>query len=411
MSARFEPHTSEGAVHTYRRMLVLDDDAGVSRTVVLMAKRLGIQAEACSTLATFEEKLLSFQPDVLLIDLMMPDVDGIDAISRIRPHCEAPIYVMSGADKRTYEASRGVLRSSTVPIAGFLHKPFSVGELRDTLNRASEEEAASYPVRRDSYVAAALSPVELEDFARRGKMVPFFQPIMDATTRSLKGFEALLRVDGQGESALPAACFEHLANDKTLSALVTDVVIERSLRFLTSVSSDAEPTISINVFARDAVADGFREYLVEKCSLLKVAPARVILELSEATICECNEADMRNLTQLRLAGFGLSIDDFGTGNSSLSRLAKLPCSELKIDKSFCLGLPESDSAEAIIEACLGIARKLDMMVTAEGIESGEVADILTKMGCDALQGYYFGPAMPDVVAADWMKRGCPLVGG
>ncbi len=409
MSGLPKPPTDNEWNATSRKMLILDDDAGVSRTVAQMAKSLGVQVQACATLAEFEAALPIFRPDILLIDLMMPEIDGIEAIGRIRPLCDAPIYVMSGADKRTYEASREVLRLSNVPIAGFLEKPFSLAQLRATLMQSQETVVPSEPIAARE-TAERLSPSMFADLAGRGKVVPFFQPIIDARTRSLKGFEALLRVEGQCESRLPSEYFDHLANNDVLSMLVTDVVIERSLRFLADIGAKSDVSLSINVFGTQAVADGFRECLAEKCLAFGIAPSRIILELSEATICDFDETEMRKMTQLRLAGFGLSIDDFGTRHSSLGRLASLPFSELKIDKSFCLALPESHSAEAIIEACISIARKLEMNVTAEGIESSEIADIVTRMGCDALQGHYFGQAMPIQEAIQWVDHGCPFPG-
>jgi EAL domain-containing protein (putative c-di-GMP-specific phosphodiesterase class I)/FixJ family two-component response regulator len=408
LSGSPEAHTQAPPDLPARRLLVLDDDADVRRTVALMGTRLGAEVQACSTLAEFEAVLWTFVPDILLIDLMMPDVDGIDVVTRLGPICDAAIYVMTGADKRTFEASREVLRKSEVAVAGFLHKPFSAAELRGAL------EGATGTIARDAQPVAAkpkftlLSAAELEKSARRGDVGPFFQPIFDAPTRRLKGFEALLRIEGQSSAYFASEYLDHLVKDDVLSTFITDVVIERSLRFLASLAAAPDLTMSINIFGIHAVTDGFRERLIESCALHGIAPRRIMLELSEAAVCELGEKELRKITQLRLAGFGLSIDDFGTGNSSLGRLASLPFSELKIDKSFCLALPESESAEAVVEACLGLARKLDMKVTAEGVETGEVAAILTRMGCDALQGHFFGRAMPGSDVIDWMGRGCPL---
>lgn len=388
-----------------RRMLILDDDADVRRTVTLMGVRLGAQVEACSTLAEFEAALWTFVPDILLIDLMMPEVDGIDVVSRVGPVCDALIYVMTGADKRTCEASREVLRKSGIPIAGFLHKPFSAGELRQALEISTQATAkATRPAATRSKIEL-LSPVELENSARRGEVGPFFQPIFDAASRRLKGFEALLRVEGQSSAYFAPEYLDHLVNDDLLSTFITDVVIERSLRFLASLADSPDLSMSINIFGVHAVADGFRERLIESCAVNGIVPARIILELSEAAVCDLGEEQLRKITQLRLAGFGLSIDDFGTGNSSLGRLASLPFSELKIDKSFCLLLPDSEPAEAVVEACLGLARKLDMKVTAEGVETGEVAAMLTQMGCDSLQGHYFARAMSGNDVVRWMNSG------
>ena len=404
MSGRPESRADEG--YPARRLLVLDDDTAVRDTIALMAKRLGAEVRACSSLAEFEALLASFAPDLLLIDLMMPEVDGIDVIARLGPHCQAAIYVMTGADKRTFEASRGVLQAARAEIAGFLHKPFSARELRQVLERASIALPDASPRLLRDRSADLLSPGEFEGAARSGQIGPYFQPIFYADGLRLKGFEALLRISGHSAGYFAPQYLEQLVHDDDLSTFVTDIVIEKSLEFLADLTAP-DLSISINIFGVHAVADGFRERLVERCAHYAIAPSRVTLELSEATLFEFDERDFRKVTQLRLAGFGLSIDDFGTGNSSLGRLASLPFSELKIDKSFCLALPGSESAEAVIEACLGIARKLDMTVTAEGVEDGEIAVRLAGMGCHALQGHFFGQAMPAGVATQWVRSGCP----
>lgn len=410
MSGLPDARTDDKSGFIYRKMLILDDDAGVGRTVSLMARRLGLRVEACSTVIEFEAKLSAFKPDVLLIDLMMPGVDGLDAIARIRPVCNAAIFIMSGADKRTCEASRDVLRSASAQIEGFLHKPFSVTELAQALSQPRVKSLDFLETADWKEETEFLDATNFEKLVKQGEVTSFFQPIFHAKDQSLKGFESLLRINGYSKSKFPKKYFEYLKNNSHLSAIVSDIVICQSLQFLASLSPEADISISINVFGMDAVANGFRERLIDNCALFGVAPQRVILELSEGTLCEFNEGDMRKITQLRLAGFGLSIDDFGTQNSSLRRLADLPFSELKIDKSFCLALPASEPVEAIVEACLGIAHKLGMEVTAEGVETGEVAEMLTRMGCDALQGYYFGQAMPPAQAAMWFGMGCPLPG-
>lgn len=125
-------------------------------------------------------------------------------------------------------------------------------------------------------------------------------------------------------------------------------------------------------------------------------------------MCSLKEDELRKITQLRLAGFGLSIDDFGTGHSSLERLAGLPFSELKIDKAFCLALPQSQSAAAVIEACISLAARLDLKVTT-GVETEEVAAVVASIGCDTLQGHLFGQAMSGEMVSQGLTRSSPSV--
>jgi EAL domain-containing protein (putative c-di-GMP-specific phosphodiesterase class I)/FixJ family two-component response regulator len=393
-----------------RRMLILDDDPTVLRTIELMARRIGVVARTYSTLADFEALLAPFDPDVLLIDLMMPDLDGIDVVSQVGPKTRATIIVMSGADKRTYEASRDVLTSSNAKIVGFLHKPFGTTDLAEVLSEAPTKarlHSAAGP--RSESMSEVLSPKNFKEAVREGRIEPFYQPIFHADGRGLKGFEALARVKGSQASSFAPEYLDQLVADDRLSAELTELVIERALEFMASLRANDDLSISINIFGIHAIADGFRERLVRRCTKHGIARHRVILELSEATIFDLNEHQLRKVTQLRLAGFGLSIDDFGMGNSSLGRLAHLPFSELKIDKAFCLAMPQSESASAVIEACLGIAARLDMKVTAEGVETGEAAELLARMGCDALQGHQFGQAMSAETVLCWLNEVSPRV--
>jgi EAL domain-containing protein (putative c-di-GMP-specific phosphodiesterase class I)/ActR/RegA family two-component response regulator len=389
---------------TRRRLAILDDDQSVLRTVGIMARRLGLEVMTCQTLRELEAVLKTFKPDALLIDLMMPDSDGIDAVRQIGPLPAGSLYVMSGADKRTFDASREVLASCGVKIAGFLHKPFRAADLARALT-GSVGPTLLPPIdvrpRESNHV---LSPAEFQLAVLAGRIEPNYQPIFNCDGRTLKGFEALARVKGMAISSFAPAYLDQLATDPWLAEKLTDLVIEHAFKFLGDLPNGHDRlSISINVFGEYAVANGFREAIVEQCARYGIARSRVILELSEAAIFNLNDDELRKITQLRLAGFGLSIDDFGTGHSSLGRLASLPFSELKIDKTFCLALPQSQPAAAVIEACLGLAARLDMTVTAEGVENEEVAAVLASMGCDALQGHLFGRAMPAEEVTHWLR--------
>jgi len=109
--------------------VVLDDDPAILRTIGSLAGRMGAEVIACSSLADFEGALAIAAADTILIDLMMPEIDGLDVLSRLDPIPGAAIHVMTGADRRTIEASREVLAASAIEIAGFLQKPFAASDL------------------------------------------------------------------------------------------------------------------------------------------------------------------------------------------------------------------------------------------------------------------------------------------
>ena len=108
--------------------------------------------------------------------------------------------------------------------------------------------------------------------------------------------------------------------------------------------------------------------------------------------------------RLRLKGFGLSVDDFGTGYSSLAQLSQIPFTELKIDRGFVIGSPKLPRKRAVIEASIDLARKLDLQVVAEGVETMDEWKLLAALGCDVAQGYLISPAVPGESMADAVRN-------
>ena len=135
-----------------------------------------------------------------------------------------------------------------------------------------------------------------------------------------------------------------------------------------------------------------------------IDPDNLILEVTESGVFE-NLADaMDNLLRFRVKGYALSIDDFGTGHSTLSQLHDLPFNQLKIDKSFVDGIGRSTQSEAIVASTIDLAHRLGMEVVAEGVEDAKQIDFLRAQGCDQLQGYYFAKPMNAADVSLWRRR-------
>jgi len=397
---------SDSAVRPVR-VLVLDDDENLLSTLKRMGRAAGARVHTRSSWHGFEKALEEFDPDILLVDLMMPDKDGIDVLELVSTKNDLLCYIITGADTRTLEASLEVLSSTGAKVAGSLRKPFSLSSFRDLLEAPQLKRVPAEAEREIAPKRNILTPDQFKKAVRDRKVDPFFQPIFYADGRGLKGFEALARVRDEGSSFFAPEYLNQLVHDGPLSMLLTESIISKALAFLASLKAHPELSLSINIFGFHATSDGFREGLVHQCASYGIAHERVILELSESTVFRLTTDDLRKITKLRLAGFGLSIDDLGTGDSSLGRLANLPFSEMKIDKSFCMTILQSDTARAVVEACLGLAQRLKMEVTAEGIENEEIARLLRSMGCNALQGHYFGQALHRDRVKAWIDAGCP----
>jgi EAL domain-containing protein (putative c-di-GMP-specific phosphodiesterase class I) len=118
-------------------------------------------------------------------------------------------------------------------------------------------------------------------------------------------------------------------------------------------------------------------------------------------------ASLDLLTRLRMKGFRLSIDDFGTGYSSMMQLARLPFSEIKVDKSFVMTLPASDESRAVVRSIIELGHSLGMVATAEGVESEAILDFLNSAGCDLAQGYHIARPMTERGVERWLQQRRP----
>lgn len=130
-------------------------------------------------------------------------------------------------------------------------------------------------------------------------------------------------------------------------------------------------------------------------------PSMIVLELTESALMGSITTSLDILTRLRLKGFQLSIDDFGTGFSSLSLLHKVPFTELKIDQSFVANMQHDNESRAIVDTCIMLGHKLNMEIVAEGIEDKETWQLLLDAGCDIGQGYFIAKPMPESAFAHW----------
>ncbi len=132
------------------------------------------------------------------------------------------------------------------------------------------------------------------------------------------------------------------------------------------------------------------------------------VELVESSLVEGRAAVLSNLAELRSMGIHVSIDDFGTGYSSLSYLKRLPIDCLKIDRSFTQGVPRDSNDAAICTAIIAMARSLNLSVVAEGVETRDQADFMSRNGCLVAQGFYFSRPMSTVDCAHFFANGCTL---
>ena len=217
-----------------------------------------------------------------------------------------------------------------------------------------------------------------------------YQPIYTTSAHDIIGFEALIRWQHPKYGLLPPDNFIQLAEQTGLIKKITLWVIDTALQNFSSWPIKHDDTyISINVTAWDLQDQLFFSHIKKSLKTFNVKPASLMLELSERSMMTDSARIEMALDNLKMLGIRISIDDFGTGFSSLSMLKQLPVSILKIDKSFVLKMSTIKNDTLIVHSIIDLAHNLELKVIAEGVEDTESRDLLKKFDCDYCQGYLF----------------------
>ena len=231
---------------------------------------------------------------------------------------------------------------------------------------------------------------DLKTALSRNELYLAFQPIVSAQTGDIVSCETLLRWNHpeRGE-ILPVQFIEH-AEDCGLITRMGDWVIREALSQARRLPPHVR--ISINLSPLQLHSNNLISTIMSALAANEIAPNRLDLEITESVLLSDTDFVLERLIQLRKLGLTLTLDDFGTGFSSLSYLRVYPFDKMKIDKSFVSDLETNDDNRAITRATIRLAKSLGLRITAEGVESLAQRDFLTKLGCDELQGYQISRA-------------------
>ena len=236
---------------------------------------------------------------------------------------------------------------------------------------------------------------EVRGALERKEFVLFYQPKLDLRSSRVTGLEALVRWRHPEHGLLQPQSFVPLIEQTALVGPLARYVIDEALRQLVSwARRGIGLDVSVNLSARNLLDPGLSEQIAEVLAAHRVPARRLTVEVTESAAMLDPERAVAVLEALRIAGVGVSVDDFGTGNASIEYLAALPATEIKIDRSFITPITEDVRADAIVRSTVDLAHNLGMSVVAEGIETEAAMQRVGALGCDAGQGYFISRPLP-----------------
>lgn len=386
-----------------RRMLIVDDDPLQRRTITRRLAALGFPADTAADVPKAAERLRRVHYDAVLLDLSLGEEDGISLLQAMRDSLSDPaVIIVSGLEDRVRSASLRLAEAMGVRLGGSLRKPIRQEELRQALDGLP---ARSGVPRTRAQRSDTVSVEALRSAIETGGIGVRYQPKVSLRDGRTVGVEALARWPEDMTNPVPPDVFIPLAESNGLIIPLTFHVLREALAACRQWRQrHPDCSVAVNISPLVLADPNLPEEIERLLREAGLGAGALIAEITESTVIEHPLIAAEVLTRLRIKGVSLSMDDFGTGHSSLLSLLRLPFSELKLDKSFVAHCDTDPEAWKIARATVSMARELGLTVVAEGVEREVVAEMLRGVGCDTAQGWLFAKAMDSRALEHWLSE-------
>ncbi|MCW8955740.1 MAG: EAL domain-containing response regulator [Gammaproteobacteria bacterium] len=386
------------------KILLIDDDPFILKLLALQMEHLGFREVITCPRAQQALQLLAAGTEIIELifcDLQMPEMDGVEVVRNlVQVGYQGGLVLVSGEDERILHTVEKLAKAHHLRVLGGLQKPVALEQLKRMIELNGINFTEAPGKTRRSYNADELSRA-----ITGGELLNHYQPQIDLLTGQITGVESLVRWQHPQHGMVFPDQFITTAEEEGLIDNLTQTVLSNALQDARRwLDQGQELKVAINVSMDNLAALEFPDYVVEEATRAGISQKNLILEVTESKLMKDPLAVLDILTRLRLKHIGLSIDDFGTGHSSLAQLRDIPFDELKIDRGFIHGMSQDASIRAIFEASLGMAHQLGMKTVAEGVEDLADLEFLRATGCDLAQGYFIAKPMPAENLLEWLDN-------
>lgn len=368
-------------------ILIIEDVEEIGEMLTQFVQVLGFSGVHYSNFAEVSIEDLN-KAEHIILDLNMPKIDGMDVLEHLSEiKLKANIILCSGMSADILDAAADVLTESGLRFGGILNKPFSIEDIKTLLEFTSSHKKTAQ-LSTNQYQQVVLTRLELILALKNNWFYPMFQPQLDINSNTLFGIECLARLNHPLLGSFSPDIFIEKLVEYDLIDEFTEKFIVNCLSQLQKIQFPSTKRISFNIDPH-SLNKPFLTKILNIFSDFDIDNEQVCLEITELSVLETSKEIKSVLTKLRVHGVNISLDDFGTGFSTIHELDHLPFSELKIDKSFVENITTRVNTKAIVKHMIDLAQDINVLLVAEGIETEEQALCLKDMGCQYMQGFLY----------------------
>ncbi len=337
--------------------------------------------------------------DIAIIDLALPGMDGLELIRRLAEQgCRAGLVVVGAQSGDILFSIETMALAYGVDLLGTMAKPPSAVRLQTLIGHYTPPGTPDAPDAHPPFTFA-----EVGRGLQAREFDPFFQPKIELETGEVKGLEMFARWRHPQHGVLGPAAFVPVLEANGRIDFLDWSMIEKSVGACRILHDQGIPiSFSVNVDPSTLAHEQFIGQITACVERHRILPGYITFEITESSVLATDPHFLERLLRLRMMGFGLAVDDYGTGRSNLQLLASIPFSELKIDRSFVDGASKKRAIGTVLKSYLGLARSLDRQACAVGVETKQDWDFLQGLGCTYAQGYYIASPMPVEEVPGWL---------